>query len=118
MLLNKSVFSMFPLCPSILITVLFLSFQIEEVGEEAGSGSAQAQSQAHAQVQLANDTACSGKGKESEFYNSNLSFTQLLTVILFILLVHEFRDHNCVKNLTSLFNMQGPIIDDFITGLW
>ena len=44
----------------------------------AGSGSAQAQSQA------ANDSVCSGKGKESEVYKDNLSFTQLLMVILFI----------------------------------
>jgi hypothetical protein len=65
---------MFP-CSSILITILFLSFQIEEVGEEAGNGSAQ--------PQLANDSACSGKGKESEICNANLSFTQLLTVIFF-----------------------------------
>jgi hypothetical protein len=77
-----------------VITLLFFSLQIEEVGEEASSGSAQAQSQAHAQEQVANDSVSSGKGtndslssgkgKESEVYNANLSFTQLLTVILLI----------------------------------
>jgi hypothetical protein len=62
--------------------------------EEAGSGSAQ----------VANDSVCSGEGKESEVYNANLSFTQLLTVILFILLVYRSRDHNnCLKNLTFIF---------------
>jgi hypothetical protein len=67
-----------------VITLLFFSLQIEEVWEEASSGSAQAQSQAHAQEQVANDSLSSGKGKESEVYNANLSFTQLLTVILLI----------------------------------
>jgi hypothetical protein len=65
---------------------IFCSLQIEEVGKEACTGSAQAQVQANAEVQVANDSVCSGKGKESEFYKADLSFTQLLTVILSILL--------------------------------
>ena len=46
----------------------------------AGTGSAQAQSQAQPQIQAANDSICSGKGKESEVLKDNLSFTELLTV--------------------------------------
>jgi hypothetical protein len=53
---------------------ILFHYKIQEVVEEAGSGSAQ----------VANDSVCSGEGKESEVYNANLSFTQLLTVILLI----------------------------------
>jgi hypothetical protein len=50
--------------------------------EEAGCGSAQAQAQV--QLQFANDNVSSGKENEFDIYKPNLSFTQLLTVILFI----------------------------------
>ena len=85
MLLNTNlVFNVIILSINFHNSPTIFHYKIQEVGEDAGSGRAQVQSEAHTQVQVTNDSVCSGKLKESEDYNANLSFTSLLTVILLI----------------------------------
>jgi hypothetical protein len=56
------------------LSPILFHYKIQELGAEAGSGTAQ----------VANDNVCTGEVEESQVYKANVSFTQLLTVILFI----------------------------------
>jgi hypothetical protein len=56
------------------LSPILFHYKIQELGAEAGSGTAQ----------VANDNVCTGKENESKVCDGNLSFTQLLMVILFV----------------------------------